>query len=233
MTQATPPIAPPNLTPMECAVRGAVSFCASHTGSTGEQCVAVLVTDGAPDQCDSTTAGLAAIAAQGQAAGILMFTLGMSGANFTLLDAIAKAGGTDCDPNGPRFACDVQAGQAAFLAALNSIRHSISKTVTKTVTKTVSTTLACQWKLPQPPIGQQFDRGQVNLEIVDSSGHTTFVGAVASSAQCAQAGNGWYYDDPANPSQVLVCPQTCDTIKSTSLRVNVLLGCQTIPATVQ
>src|SRR5207244_1007167 len=128
-------------------------------------------------------------------------------------DAIAQAGGTDCDPNGPRFACDVQAGQAAFLNALSAIRHIVSKTVTKTVTKTVATKLDCQWKLPAPPPGQVFDKTKVNVQLTDGT-VTTHFGAVTSSAQCPTNGNGWYYDDATTPTEILLCPNTCDMVKT-------------------
>lgn len=46
---------------------------------------------------------------------------------------------------------------------------------------------------------------------------------VGAAGSC---GNGWYYDDPANPAQVKLCPQTCQTILGDSgAQIEVDLGC--------
>ena len=38
--------------------------------------------------------------------------------------------------------------------------------------------------------------------------------------------NGWYYDDPADPTILSLCPTTCDTVRAdTGARVWVEIGC--------
>ena len=60
------------------------------------------------------------------------------------------------------------------------------------------------------------------------------LGNVASQSDCSAAHDGWYYDDPANPTRIVVCPDTCATLQSASdARVDVLLGCATQPAIVR
>ena len=49
---------------------------------------------------------------------------------------------------------------------------------------------------------------------------------VGSMAGCA--GQGWYYDDPANPTAIIVCPATCSTLTSLGGEVDVAFGCGTI-----
>jgi hypothetical protein len=41
---------------------------------------------------------------------------------------------------------------------------------------------------------------------------------------------GWHYDDPEEPSRIVACAETCETIQSTAgARVDILLGCATVP----
>ena len=59
----------------------------------------------------------------------------------------------------------------------------------------------------------------------------TFV-KVANAAACGPAG-GWYYDNDAAPTQVLLCPASCDFAQSSvgpgkTGRIEVLFGCATI-----
>jgi hypothetical protein len=51
---------------------------------------------------------------------------------------------------------------------------------------------------------------------------------VPTSADCTNAG-GWYYDNPAAPTKVILCPATCMTVQADSnAKVDVQFGCDTI-----
>jgi hypothetical protein len=91
--------------------------------------------------------------------------------------------------------------------------------------------LPCEYSIPVPPDGQVFDPGQVNVEFDDGQGGGFDVGYVESEAECASVDQGWYYDDPENPTAIIVCPQTCEAIQGDlDAGVRVVLGCATIPA---
>lgn len=91
--------------------------------------------------------------------------------------------------------------------------------------------LACSYQIPDPPDGEVFDRDQVNVEFEDSDGTPLSIGRVESEAACAGVAQGWYYDDPLAPSRIIVCPQTCDTIREFEAgKVAIKFGCETIPA---
>jgi hypothetical protein len=227
---------PSTVTPIEPALRGGIQFCKTFEQNhpNGEKCVLVFITDGVPDLCDGNPADLAQIAADGKNAGVLTFTVGMDGADFNMLSSIARGGGTDCTPQTTApgdEACDVRAGTQAFVDALNAIRGTI--TTYQTHTEVQTTTLDCEFTIPPPPDGQQFDRDKVNVQLtVDTT--ATHYARVAAADQCAQAGNqGWYYDDPNAPTKIEVCPDTCTAIKTASAdpahtaQVDVLLGCAT------
>jgi hypothetical protein len=193
----------------------------------GEQCVAVLVTDGEPTLCNTDPTFLRDIVAQGAQAGIPTFAVALPGSNVNFMRDIATAGGTTV--------IDLTQGgtQAAILAALNGIRDTVVTTVTTpvTTTTTIETKLDCQWRIPAPENGETFDKNKVNVEFTPAGAPPIPYGWVPSEGDCVAAGNGWYYDDVDAPTEVRVCPQTCDTIKaSTGGRVDLKFGCERIPA---
>ncbi len=98
---------------------------------------------------------------------------------------------------------------------------------TLAMTIAVSEELPCVYDLPDPPAGMSFDPDRVNVEHTpDGAAMETRFPRVPSAAACS--GNAWYYDDPATPTQILLCPGACTTITSGPGRVDVRLGCQTL-----
>lgn len=248
---------PTSDTPTVGALTGGTSFCTTFQADHPDyQCIVVLVTDGQPNGCGlSASCGmggpggnqdcvdplsadtLTPIAAAGLASGVTTFTVGMAGVTedgFALLDAIAVAGGSDCTPGAAGDeACDVsETGSAGLLEALNTIRDTIvvTETMTETVTETVTEIVAlpCQWELPDPPGGETLDPNLVNVVIAVDGVAGDPLGKVSSEADCA-GGAGWYYDDNGAPTNILVCPQTCDLVTNNgNVQVEVELGCETI-----
>jgi hypothetical protein len=227
-------------TPTEGALRGVTEFCKQYQAAhTDEQCVAVLVTDGKPENyawvpggapaCNTNTDTLAGIAKSAHDAGVTTFAVGLQGADFSLLDKIAQQGGApDCDATTADYACNVSAGADKLAQALTSIRDKVVKTETHTVveTHTEEAALPCEWAIPSQPDGRTFDRDKVNIRWQTASADTTFV-RVDSEAKC-QA-NGWHFDDPTTPTRLVACPQTCDAIKAEpNAKLDVLLGCATL-----
>jgi hypothetical protein len=204
----------------------------------------VLITDGAPNGCAGDQATLAGIAADGYSkTGLMTFAIGMDGADFGLLDAIAAAGHSDCTPNvAGQEACNVTGGATSFSDALALIRNSVTTTTTTTEIQTVvqGTTLPCDFSIPSPPNGETFDRNKVNVQFVN--GATTSILQVPSAGDCANfTDTGWFYDDPTAPTKIQLCPATCNQVKAASgdgvsldastaaaaPRVDILLGCAT------
>jgi hypothetical protein len=91
--------------------------------------------------------------------------------------------------------------------------------------------LACEYPIPPPPDGEDFDPDEVNVEFDDGMGGTLEIGRVDDPGACAGVVDGWYYDDPAMPTSIVLCPQTCTTIQGFSTAsVSIKFGCATIPA---
>lgn len=91
-------------------------------------------------------------------------------------------------------------------------------------------TLACEFSIPPPPDGESFDPMKVNVEFFDGVGSLD-IGYVESPADCGGVSDGWYYDDVDNPTSIILCPQTCDTIQGfQGAQISIQFGCATVPA---
>jgi hypothetical protein len=90
---------------------------------------------------------------------------------------------------------------------------------------------ACQWPLPEPPVGQKLDFGAVNVRYTSASGFATNLGKVDSAADCAMFVDGWHYDSATNPTMIVACPQTCTGIQAggSAAKVEALFGCTSVP----
>jgi hypothetical protein len=220
-------------TPIEGALRGVTDYCKTfQQAHPDEQCISVLVTDGRPEYapgCEQDHQALAAIAADAFAQGVRTFAVGLSGADFALLDRIAMQGGAaDCDP-GDRFACEVSTGAGALLQALEGIRDTVVTVETHTEVQTHTETRAvdCAWQLPAALGSQAVDTARVNVQLTAGGAERT-LGQVNDLGACAVG--GWYYDDVEAPGRILACPQTCEALDGDpNASVQILLGCATMP----
>lgn len=227
-------------TPIEGALRGVTQYCAAFKNDPvanpgGEECVAVLITDGQPTECNVDHNVLVGIVADAYANHeVMTFAIGMEGADFNLLDRIGEAGHGDCtpDPADPTWACNVSTGGTTFIDALDQIRNMVTKLVTRydTVTEIQNVALECEWEIPEPPADEAFNRDKVNVEFspTGSDTDTQIFGRVDSAIACGD-NLGWYYDDPEEPTRIIACDRTCETIQAAEAgRINILLGCGTV-----
>jgi hypothetical protein len=226
-------------TPTAGALRGQLAYCAAfNRANPDKQCVAVLITDGQPSDCDPRDGnGLGNLAAQALANDrVVTFAVGMQGADFGVLNRIGELGGGDCTPGDTTtWACDVTTSPDAFLRALQIIRESVT-TVTHTETRieTQHTVLPCEWGIPDAPEGEEFDKDLVNVQFRTGGATPQKIGVVDSEAACASVAGGWYYDDPDSPTKIHACEQTCSVIQSIdTARVDILFGCASEPALFQ
>ncbi|MBW2455229.1 MAG: hypothetical protein JRI68_11995 [Deltaproteobacteria bacterium] len=91
-----------------------------------------------------------------------------------------------------------------------------------------SAVLSCDYEIPPPPEGETLDPALVNVVFDDGQDNLTVIGQVPSAAECSGVPHGWYYDDPNNPTTVVMCPQTCTWIQGkegSSLHIE--FGCAT------
>jgi hypothetical protein len=199
-------------TPTLPALKGVVEY--AHTwlaAHSTHRVVIVLATDGEPNDCDSTVDAVSGVAsmAAGERPPISTYVIGV-GTSLSNLSQIATAGGT-----GHAYVVDTEAGTAAsFTAAMNAIRGEAA--------------LPCNYELPAPTNGASLDYGRVNVARNSGAdaGKTTLL-QVPDAASCGSS-DGWYYDDPAQPSSIELCPTTCAAVKHDATgAVQVLVGCKT------
>lgn len=208
-------VTPVGDTPMSGALQGAIdemrAFLAVAEPHEG---VIILVTDGDPSACGSV-GNVAQVASTGAVPTgteprVRTFAVGMQGATFANLNQIAQAGGSPS-------AFDVGSGtgqQEQLLAALESVRLGA---------------IGCEFVLPLPAP----DQGVLDLESVSvvlkpgKNDPEATMRKVANLAACGTTTGGFYYDDPARPSRVVLCPASCEDVRAGGVDASVKLvfGC--------
>jgi hypothetical protein len=91
-----------------------------------------------------------------------------------------------------------------------------------------ASSIDCEWAIPEAPQGQTFEIGRVNVQYTASgAGAPQTIFHVPSLNECAAQG-GWFYNDNANPTRLIVCPSTCNLFKDdANAKLDVLFGCET------
>lgn len=88
--------------------------------------------------------------------------------------------------------------------------------------------LPCAYDIPEAPPGETFDPGRVNVEYTPGGGGAPeLIPNVRTIDGCS--GEGWYYDDPDDPTSVQLCPFTCRRLEEDAAgKVDVAFGCMTV-----
>ncbi len=200
-------------TPTHPAMAAAAQYAASHASTHPDrQVILVLATDGNPNNCNSTIQNVANVAAAAAAGSpsVKTFVIGInnSGVNVGGLHQIAKAGGT----SSALIVNPTNAGKE-FLAAIQAIQGQA---------------LGCTFKVPTPPPGETFDPLRVNVVHTPQAGAPELIFNVDGPALCNPTQGGWYYDDPQNPTEISLCPETCKHVGGSTGKVRIELGCDTV-----
>ncbi len=203
---------PSTSTPTSAALQGAIDHASAWAQGHANDAVAViLATDGDPTECDTTLSDIDAIAAAGVTATpkIPTFVIGV-GPSLSSLDGIAAAGGTSA-----AFLVDTGGNVIQqFLDAMNAIRGAA---------------LGCKYQIPAPTGGNTPNYGEVNVVYTPGGGTSQTLPYVMSASSCPSSGNGWYYDNPASPTQIILCDPTCTAIEADQAgSVSIYLGCATV-----
>ena len=201
-------------TPMVPLLEGLSTY-AVAVAKPGRKMVLVLATDGVPDSTclgggesslPNTLDNAVAVAKRTfeGAASIPTFVIGVGG-ELTALNAISRAGGT-----GDAIIIDATTGviEATFLAALDAIRGQ---------------SIPCDYAVPTSGI----DPTKANVTYAPAGAAAETLLFVGSETDCSKApSNGWYFDDEANPTKVILCPAACEAVKKDDRgRIDVVYGC--------
>jgi von Willebrand factor type A domain-containing protein len=208
LVSAIDDITPAGLTPTVPALQGAIKYAqAWATEHPDRATLVVLVTDGYPTQCSSAPEAIALTAKLGYESPqhIRTFVIGVGDVARFNLDNYARSGGTR-----RAFLTDSGDITRTFVEALGNIRNR---------------ELACEYQIPTPPEGMKLDASKVQVVYSPATGAPEEVPSIDGLQACANNPNGgWYYDYPANPSKIVVCPCTCARFQAG--KVDVRLGCK-------
>ena len=198
-------------TPMYAALGGAEQAASVHLShNPSHKAAVVLVTDGEPNGCETDIDAIAGLAAQAHKTFLVTtYVVGLDGANKEQLDKIAAAGET-----GTAFFLTDGDVEGALLKAFQSIQ---------------GRGLACQFKLPED---ETVDPAAVNvLYTATKNGEKELIGGVYGPDDCkGDKGDleAWYYDNPAAPTSILLCPASCERVETDpDGKLEVVFGCAT------
>jgi hypothetical protein len=201
-------------TPISAALDGALTWAATYQAAHPEQrTVVVFVTDGEPNGCDTDFDDINQIAADALAAsGVTTYAIGLTtmtggGVSQADMNGLAEAGGTDQ----AFFVSDSATAAMELTATLNAIR---------------GMAIACDFPLPPSTTsGMAIDPKLINVNYTPTGGAEVQLGLVPSAADCGTS-QAWYYDDPANPMRILLCPSACSTVTADAgASISILAGC--------
>jgi Mg-chelatase subunit ChlD len=199
-------------TPLRYALEGAHTYAATWAQEhPGRKTIVVLVGDGDPQGClngnaiaDSENVVRAALNGPQQ---IPTFVVGV-GDSVNNLNQVAAAGGT-----GQAYLMSDAQAATQFTEAMDDIR---------------GRAFPCVMVIPED---QTLDPAKLNIEFTPRDATQPQLVARTHNGREDGCGNGegWYYDDPDNPTQIGMCPATCNIMTSgEGRRLTMKLGCTTV-----
>lgn len=199
-------IKPQGSTPTLPALQGALNH-ANANKQAGRKMSVLLITDG--DVTGATNAQVVTAAQNGFTSyGIETFVIGIDPGSSTFaanMNAIARAG------SGNKFNAFIvnTADTSAFLDALNAVRRRAT---------------SCDFNLPTPSTPVNYAAGQVLVTAGSPPTETSLINR-GTSAGCG-ALPGFYYDNASSPTEVRLCPASCDVVRTdVNSRVDIVLPC--------
>jgi hypothetical protein len=90
-----------------------------------------------------------------------------------------------------------------------------------------SVPLPCEFTIPPPPMGMTFNKDFVNFEYTPDMGVAMPWPRADDMSVCGTR-IGWYYDDPTNPTKILLCPAGCTSVSGGG-KISIVFGCSLPP----
>jgi hypothetical protein len=214
------PMQPGTGTPIYSALDGALMWATAYQAAHPppvQQMVVVLVTDGEPTSCAQSTRdvnNISALAANAfMTSGVRTYTVGLSDSATGLgfLTQIAMAGGGQAF-----FVTDGPTSATELIAALKAIQGNA---------------LTCDFPYPTPEGEEMPDPSKINVDYQPGTPGSMPIrfGKVADAAACGNE-PGWYYDNPAMPTRIHLCPAACTTVTADmTAQIDIQIGCTSTP----
>jgi hypothetical protein len=200
-------------TPMYGALVGSYQVAhAVQAAYPNDKVVVVLASDGLPNACsgdqnDVDWLATDLVAPELAVHGIETYAIAIDAAVLSAMHTIAAAGGTVQAYDVSQDTSDLAEEMAAIQGAA----------------------VGCEFMIPQST--EEFDPFKVNLSITIGGAAPEAIPQADDEADCGDDA-GWYYDNPAEPRRILLCPASCEAITTAqdggqSIDVEVKFGCPT------
>ncbi|HWZ90400.1 MAG TPA: vWA domain-containing protein [Polyangiaceae bacterium] len=199
-------------TPTYPALEGSYAYLRQYlTSNPSRHGVLLLATDGAPSKiCPNDTIAQITTLIAAQAAmtpPIQTYVVGIG--KVANLDAWATAGGT---------------GHTAFI--VDGVGTTTQDDLAKALDEIRTFALPCDFAIPTPEAGT-VDPSKVNVQFTPPGQAPTVFPKVDNAAACDATQPTWYYDDPAAPTRVVMCPTACNALHQDNAKIDILFGCTT------
>ena len=128
--------------------------------------------------------------------------------------------------------CSGAAGQSVDYQQLSKLTGGLIDEVCKTdysgvldnIAKNVVEKLGCELTYPK---AEAADPTKLVVQFTPSGKPAQALTQVTDVSKCAQVQDGWYYDDNANPTKIILCPTMCTTANATpGSKLEALVGCK-------
>ncbi len=204
---------PSTFTPTYPALEGALMHAQQHAEDNPDRATVVLLaTDGVPfteghGDCNDAVTDIAALT-EGPAAAdpkVRTFVVGIS-AGLSNLRTIAR------DGQGEAFFIEQGDVQDQFVDAMLSI---------------VNTPFACDFEIPEREGNVSFDPTTVRVTFtstIDGKRTKEQLPELTGASDCPLVGEGWFFNNPSDPSRIHICPDTCQRFPRGKL--NIEFGCR-------
>ncbi|MEP7121100.1 MAG: vWA domain-containing protein [Byssovorax sp.] len=197
-------------TPTFGALQGTLLAATSYQDAhPSHKVIVILATDGDPNSCGiKSIYDIAALAKSARSYnGVLTYVIGVEGSFIPNLNVIAYAGGTTA-------AYDITTDINQLSAKMAEIRK---------------VSLGCDFAIPPPPDGKDLDPGKVNVSYTPKGMGAPATLPRADDLLDCGGKPGWYYDNNFTPTKIVLCPESCTTVKADiSAKVSALFGCTSV-----
>ncbi len=211
LLEALKSVAPTGETPTAAALEGGCRISSRYRDKNpGRAVMNLLVTDGEPKapvtskstDCNPTLPDAvdAARACLDDGQGIPTYVLGV-GPSLDNLNQIAAAGGTR------RAYLVADDSSSGVLEALNAVRATAQ--------------IPCELPIDTTRSGLRYE--ETSVVTLDQSCELTYLTKVDSVESCGDG--GFYFDDAAEPSSILLCESTCGQLKQPGTKLLYSIGC--------
>lgn len=219
--------APDQGTPLEGAIRGLIGFTARpENRAAGRKTINVLITDADTDTlvCSKDIVSMSnLLKAHFDATQVPTYVIGMSGADFGVLETLA-AGGQGSLHNDTIGTVTDACGNGAGPCQSWNVGNGDGNVLGEAMKLIQQTAIGCSLRMPKPETGT-LDLNQVTVEYsAGGIAPATVLTRVPSAGLCTA--QGFYYDNNDNPTNIELCPDICRVVSADPApKVEVVASC--------